>query len=179
MESTLQETSDQSWRACFEQLAPKLVLYARQWVGSLADAEDVVQNAFVRFWRHQPRAGPEHYPLLFAAVRSCAVDLLRSHERRARREADERVEVLREDAPCFDTATAEEHEHAQSIQSALERLPQAQREVVVLKIWGELTFAQIAQSLDESINTIASRYRYALEALRRHIKPYNHEYERV
>ena len=175
MESTLQQATDQSWRACFEQLAPKLVLYARQWVISLSDAEDVVQNAFVRFWRHQPQAGPEHYPLLFAAVRSCAVDLLRSQERRNRREADERVEVLREDAPCFDAVTAEGHEHAEAIQAALERLPQPQREVVVLKIWGELTFAQIAQSMDESINTIASRYRYALEALRRHIKPNDQE----
>ena len=53
----------------------------------------------------------------------------------------------------------------------------AQREVIVLKIWGDLTFAQIAQTLGESINTVASRYRYALEALRKHIKP--HEYERV
>ena len=76
-------------------------------------------------------------------------------------------------------AGPEQREHCEAIEAAIERLPQAQREVVVLKIWGDLTFAQIAQSLDESINTIASRYRYALEALRRQIKPHDHEYERV
>jgi len=178
MDSTLHQATDQSWRACFEQLAPKLLLYARQWVSSAADAEDVVQNAFVRFWRHQPQAGAEHYPLLFAAVRSSALDFLRSHDRRLRRENDDRVDVVREDVPCFD-CSIDQREHAEAIETALEQLPEAQREVVVLKIWGELTFAQIAQSLDESINTIASRYRYALEALRRHMKPHEHEYERV
>lgn len=167
---------DAHWRTCYEQLAPKLVLFARQWVTSMADAEDVVQDAFVRFWRHQPQAGEEHYPLLYAAVRTSALDFLRSHERRVKREADDRVEVTRDDTPVFDT-TIDQREHAEAVQAALDQLPQAQREVVVLKVWGELTFAQIAQALGESINTIASRYRYALEAMRRHIKP--HEYERV
>lgn len=173
MDST---SSDANWRQCYQQLAPKLLLFARQWVASAADAEDVVQNGFVRFWRHQPSAQPEHYPLLYAAVRSSALDFLRSAERRARREKDDRVEVVREDLPVFDTAI-DQREHADSVQAALGLLPQAQREVLVLKIWGELTFAQIAQTLGESINTIASRYRYAIEAMRRQIKPY--EYERV
>jgi RNA polymerase sigma-70 factor (ECF subfamily) len=135
MESSLHEAR---WRDCYLQLAPKLLLYARQWVGSMADAEDVVQSAFVRFWRHQPDAGSEHHPLLYAAVRSSALDLLRAHDRRTRREADDRVGVVRGD---------------------------------------ELTCAQIAEAVDESINTIASRYRYGLEALRRHLEPT--DYERV
>ena len=38
--------------------------------------------------------------------------------------------------------------------------------MLTLKIWGDLTFAQIAARLEISPNTAASRYRYALEALR-------------
>ena len=170
------DPNDAHWRTCYEQLAPKLLLFARQWLPSAADAEDAVQNGFVRFWKHQPLAGPEHYPLLYAAVRTSALDLIRSHERRTRRENDDRVEVARGDEPIFDIAI-EQREHAEAVQAALNQLPQPQREVVVLKVWGELTFAQIAQALGESINTIASRYRYALDAMRRHIKP--NEYERV
>ncbi|MGY8716457.1 MAG: RNA polymerase sigma factor, partial [Verrucomicrobiia bacterium] len=50
-------------------------------------------------------------------------------------------------------------------------LPSEQREVVVLKVWGGLTFAQIAEQLDLSANTAASRYRYALTKLREALNP--------
>src|SRR2546430_10172404 len=43
--------TDENWKTCFCQLAPGLVLFARQWARSPADAEDIVQEAFVRFWR--------------------------------------------------------------------------------------------------------------------------------
>ena len=47
------------------------------------------------------------------------------------------------------------------------QLPEEQREVLVLKIWSDFTFAEIAEQLAISPNTAASRYRYALTALRR------------
>jgi RNA polymerase sigma-70 factor (ECF subfamily) len=165
---------DIAWRTCYRELAPKLLLFARQWCAEAADAEDVVQVAFVKFWRRQPGAGREHWPLLYAAVRSTALDHLRGHERRARREADPAVEVLREDASFFD-GTVEQREDAALVEDALRELPGEQREVVVLRIWGGLTFAEIAATLGESINTVAARHRYALETLRRHLKPYAHE----
>ena len=164
---------EEPWRTCYAQLAPKLLLFARQWVPSVADAEDVVQTAFVKFWRHQPTAGPEHYPLLYSAVRSTALDLLRADSRRGRRE---QVVAIHPEAPFFDLAI-EHRENSELIHTALQNLPESQREVLVLRIWGELTFAEIATALGGSINTVASRYRYALDALRRILKP--HEYERA
>jgi RNA polymerase sigma-70 factor (ECF subfamily) len=165
---------DEPWRACYRELAPKLILFARQWVPSVADAEDVVQCAFIKFWRRQPDAQPEHYPLLYSAVRSTALDLLRGDHRRARREADPAVEILRDDQPFFD-AGIEQRETAAVVEQAMRRLPPEQREVLALRIWGELTFAEIATTLGESINTVASRHRYALDALRRVLKTYEPE----
>src|SRR5260370_25995216 len=86
------QPSTQAWRDCYRQLAPKLLLFARQWIASTADAEDVVQTAFVRFWQKQPEAAAEHYPLLFAAVRSAALDHLRASVRRSRREMEYHAE---------------------------------------------------------------------------------------
>lgn len=166
-------TAEKPWRTCYAQLAPKLLLFARQWVRSVADAEDVVQTAFVKFWRHQPDAGPEHYPLLYSAVRTSALDLIRTDSRRGRRE---QVIATDPDELFFD-ATIELHESADLINSALQHLAESQREVLVLRIWGELSFAEIATTLGDSINTVASRYRYALDALRRILKP--HEYQRA
>ncbi len=167
-------SADQNWESCYQQLAPKLVLFARQYVATVADAEDIVQNAFVRFWRKQPNAQPEHYPLLYTAVRTTALDLLRKDARRARREAD--PECFYTEATFF-RHEIEQREEAADLSDALQRLPEAQREVLVLRIWGDLTFAQIAGTLGDSINTVASRYRYAIEALRRILKP--QEYERI
>jgi len=164
----------QPWEACYRELAPKLLLFARQWLTSPADAEDVVQTAFIKFWQRRPDAHPEHYPLLYAAVRTSALDFRRSGERRLRREANPAVEVLREDSTFFDQAV-EQREDAVLLEAALRELPQEQREVVVLRIWGGLTFAEIATALDQSINTVTSRHRYALEALRRELKSYSHE----
>ena len=167
---------DESWRTCYRQLAPKLLLFARQWVSTPADAEDVVQSAFIKFWRHQPDARPEHYPLLYATVRTTALDLLRGTDRRLRRENNPDAEIRREDDPFFDS-TVEQRDTAAHIETALRRLPPEQREVLVLRIWSGLTFAEIATTLEETINTVSSRYRYALQALRRHMNP--QEYERV
>ena len=48
----------------------------------------------------------------------------------------------------------------------VDRLPPEQKEVLTLKIWGELTFDEIGRTLDLSLNTVASRYRYALRKLK-------------
>jgi len=52
----------------------------------------------------------------------------------------------------------------------LAQLPPAQREVIVLKVYRDKTFQQIATTLDLSLNTVASRYRYGMEKLRALLK---------
>jgi RNA polymerase sigma-70 factor (ECF subfamily) len=70
------------------------------------------------------------------------------------------------DAGMLFETPLEGDERRAAIEEALQRLPRDQREVLVLKIWGELTFEQIGMTLELSPNTAASRYRYALAALR-------------
>src|SRR5947207_3534630 len=73
------------WAVWLDRHGAALVLLARQWVASRADAEDVVQEAFVRFWRSRERAtDPAAY--LYACVKHCALDWQRSHMRQSRRE---------------------------------------------------------------------------------------------
>ncbi len=62
--------------------------------------------------------------------------------------------------------TIEQDERQKSILAVVERLPPEQKEVLTLKIWGELTFDEIGRTLDLSLNTVASRYRYALQKLK-------------
>jgi RNA polymerase sigma-70 factor (ECF subfamily) len=69
------------WKVCFTSAAPGLLLFARQWVRSRADAEDIVQEAFVRFWRRNHKI--DNRALLYATVRSIALDFIRRDSRRA------------------------------------------------------------------------------------------------
>ena len=76
----------EDWKVCFSEYGPGLLLFARQWVRSPVDAEDIVQEAFVKFWRRNHRI--DNRALLYATVRSIALDLIRRDSRRARREAN-------------------------------------------------------------------------------------------
>jgi RNA polymerase sigma-70 factor (ECF subfamily) len=155
-------SQDESWRHWFQQNGPRLLLCARLWTRSQADAEDVVQ-------RH---LGGDPGALVLTSIRRAAIDLGRRETRRVRREQVAGGEG--DDAgPWFEMAV-DGAERQETIAAAVRRLPLEQREVLALKIWGEFTFAQIAEQLDLSPNTVASRYRYALVALRRDLTPLCH-----
>src|SRR5256885_4544341 len=156
---------NENWKGCFSQCAPGLLLFARQWVRSRADAEDIVQEAFVRFWRRNHAIN--NRALLYATVRSIALDLIRRDSRRARREAEAGSESEQVVEPQFELADEAQF----ALAAALDRLPHDQREVLVMKIWNDLTFAEIATTLNISQNTAASRYRYALVTLKKMFLP--------
>ena len=138
-----------------------LVLYARQWVGCHADAEDVVHDAFLRFWRRRQRVrDPLAY--LYRCVRNAAVDW----GRRQRRESGRRATISGEpmlEPRCQRTDAAGRHA---ALEDGLRQLPDEQREVLVLKHWSGLTFEAIGRALQIPPRTAQSRYRYALEKLR-------------
>lgn len=147
-----------------------MLLCARQWTRSLADAEDVVQDAFVRFWRHQRHLPGDPQALLVTSVRRSALDLARREARRLARE--ERADGGRETPDAWlAPLPGDDDERRREIEAALRHLPAEQREVLILKVWQELTFEQIGATLNLSPHTAASRYRYALANLRKELKP--------
>ncbi len=158
-----------TWQHWFQSHGPKLLLCARQWTRSAADAEDIVQDAFVRFWRHQRHLPGDPMALLVTSIRRAALDRARGEDRRTRRED---FSLVGAGEPTADFVSAlEADDRRLALEDALGRLPAEQREVLVLKIWAELTFDQIGGELGLSPNTAASRYRYALAALRRELTP--------
>jgi RNA polymerase sigma-70 factor (ECF subfamily) len=169
---TTTQPREQSWRECYRAHAPKLLLYARQWLPCRADAEDAVQSGFVKFWRHKPVPLEPDIPLLYTAVRSAALDLIKRNQRRQIREDVVAVET---GDVWWDADSLEERDRAEKLQAALDRLEPQQREVVVLRMWADLTFADIARTTGESINTITSRYRYALANLKKLMPEESHE----
>lgn len=151
--------SDQ-WTAWLDQHLATLILLARQWVPGRADAEDVVQEAFIRFWRSRERVSdPAAY--FYSCVKHVALDWQRNRSRQSRREEA----TARSEAATVFAAPLEQDERRLTIEAAVRNLPEAQREVLVMRIWGALSFPQIAEILKISDNSAKSRYRYALDKL--------------
>jgi RNA polymerase sigma-70 factor (ECF subfamily) len=144
-------------------------MIARQWIRSEADADDVLQEAFIRFWKHQRHLPGDPNALVVTSIRRAALDLIRSSDRRTVRE-----KAVAADADTVGWFEPESDPRLNALAESLGRLPEGQREVVVLKTWGELTFDQIGEQLAISPNTAASRWRYAMEALRRLISARSH-----
>lgn len=160
----MDETPQQAdWRRWLEEHAPKFLLFARQQARSEADAQDLVQEAVVEASQRQNDGRPPPPALVFATVRRRAIDLARREDRRTGRE----LAAMASASECWFDTSVEERELSQLIQSAMSRLPDMYREVITLKVWGELTFAEIADTVGIPANTAASRYRYGLEELRR------------
>lgn len=166
------ESDGSGWRRWYREHAARLLVYVRQWLPERADAEDAVQAGFVKFWKNRPHASDADTPLLYSAVRCAALDLLKRNARRTRREERAALEV---DGVWWDADTLARRECAGEVRRAIERLPEAQREVIMLRVWAELGFAEIAAVLGGNINTISARYRYALANLKRIITEQRHE----
>jgi RNA polymerase sigma-70 factor (ECF subfamily) len=138
---------------------PALILYARQWC---AVPEDVVQEAFLKLVaaRQPPR---DVAAWLYRVVRHAAIDAGRSARRRQRRES-----VAAAQARWFREAEVDGLD-AESAVSALQRLPLEEREVIVARLWGGLSFEQIAELAGCSASTAFRRFGAGITTLRREL----------
>jgi RNA polymerase sigma-70 factor (ECF subfamily) len=144
----------------FDLTAPRLLRYAQTLTRSRDDAEDAVQAAIVRVARNPRSLAVVQLPwaYLLKIVRNETLRLMARRKPSVELGEGHAVSPPAE-LPIFFL------EQQIEVQTALKRLPAEQAEVVVLKIWEELTFQEIATVTGESANTVASRYRYALTKL--------------
>ena len=142
----------------FEELAPRLVLYARYWLDAHA-AQDAVQDVFIQLMGQSNE--PDNIKAwLFRAVRNRAISRLRSRIRRRKRE----IKVARAE-PLFNHRP-DDLMDAREIAQMLEKLGPQEQEIIVLRIWGELTLQQIAEIVGLSVPTVFRRYKNGLKEIR-------------
>ena len=146
-----------SW---FDAYAGRMVLYARQWLAAQW-AEDVVQDVFIRLMA-QGREPDNVKSWLFAAVRNAAISAFRSESSRRTRER----KVASESQDWFESQPADLLDAA-AAESALTKLPAREREVIVLRIWGQLTLAEISQIVEMPLSSVHDCYRSGIAMLRK------------
>ena len=135
-----------------------------------ADTRDILQELFLKLAKkpelldgvREPRA------FLIRLAHNQAIDLIRRHRTRQKNYEELAVETTEIFSCLPDT---DEETFRQALEKALGELPAEQRVVIHLKLWEEMTFESIAEILEISLNTAASRYRYGIDKLRGALRP--------
>lgn len=133
-----------------------LVLYARQWCSS---PDDVVQEALIDL-AQQPCEPRDPVGWLFKAVRYKAINQTRADQRRSRHhnQAAEQRDAWFDSDPSVSMQTDE-------LECMLRELEPLAREIIVARIWGEMSFEQIAELVDRPLSTVHRRYQQSLKLL--------------
>lgn len=147
----------------YEEYSASLFYYAMSLLKKESDAEEVLQNLFLGLVRQKTylRQIQQLKGYLFAGVRKEAFKLLRSQNRYTQKL--EELTQLSGLVPQENSSYGEEE--ANQLEQILQEIPEEQREVVVLKHFSQLTFQEIANVLEISQDTAASRYRYGLQKI--------------
>ena len=145
---------------CHSQFGPLLLAYARRYVGP-DDADDVVQTAMIEAWRARHRYDPDR-PLqawLLTIVKRRAIDRLRTQKTVVD------LDAVRELSGDDGRETAERFAWAFDVRRALDQLPPAQREALVLAYFGGLSQTEIATRIDAPLGTVKTRTARGLKRL--------------
>lgn len=187
MEAKSNEDLLAAWRGgdagSFEELVNRhqaaLLRHARSLLGDWRGSEDVVQEAFLRLAQSPPEL-PESVATgaideseralrawLHTVTRNLCMDALRSEKRRKRREE----EVASREASSGGLCRVEENDTRAAVEKGLERLSKEQREVLVLRLFGEQSYKEIASITGKKIGTVGWLISVGLKALAGELEP--------
>ena len=144
----------------FERYAAALEFYAGQRTQAAADC---VQEAFLEFAR-LPELPPDPAAWLFHVVRNRSLNAARAAQRRTNHEqaAAAHSTTWRRVASPVETV---------ALLDLLQSLDDARREIVILRIWGQLTWEEIATVTQSSRSSVQRNYVHALEQLKQQMEP--------
>jgi RNA polymerase sigma-70 factor (ECF subfamily) len=154
----------------YDDHAPALFAFLLNLLRNEADTFDVMQELFAKLGRRPAllEGVRDERGFLLRLAHNAAVDLIRRQDARERNYDG----LAREQISLFaKSPDADEQVFREKLAEALGELPPDQRAVVHLKLWENLTFADIAETLKIPPNTAASRYRYGLDKLRERLRP--------
>ncbi len=167
-----------AWRQIVEAYSPRVFGLIRAQCGNVDLAEEITQSTFctlaTRIGNYTELGRFE--PWLFRI----AMNRLRDEMRRRRRHANptEPETLVALAGPSGDEPSGQDADEVGALQSALERLSEADRRVIHLRHFAELSFARIAEVLGEPLGTVLARQHRALKKLRQHLEGDGFEQEK-
>ncbi|MFH1416883.1 MAG: RNA polymerase sigma factor [Planctomycetota bacterium] len=159
-------TRGSRWADFLDENHPRLTAYALALTGNMDDARDLIQDVLVRLVE-QARTVRDEVPFVMRCLRNLAIDRRRAARTRPTHTGVDDLAACGA-AAFIDTNLTDPARRASAdrVKQALECLPSDRREVIVLKIYANLTFRDIATILDRPIGTVTSTYARGLDELR-------------
>ena len=146
----------------YEAHGTELMLYARQWSPD-QQAEDIVQDAFIKLLK-QRRCPVNVRAWLFRVVRNASISIMRRFQQRRNAE-----QLLHRQVMWFESGP-ENLIDARRAQEILQTLPSHLCEIVLLRIWGQMSLKEISLVMNKSIPWIHYEYKTALEMIRKKLE---------
>lgn len=142
---------------------PRMLQYACYRLGNIADAEDAVQDTLAKLHQRMQennRAVQNPTAYLYRSLANHCTSHQREISRRHLVPLDRLTDLADDERENFE-------QEYQRISRLLSNIPDEQAEVIRLRYYGDKTFSEIAQILDEPVSTVKSRFVYALDKIRR------------
>jgi len=164
---------DQALNQLIERYFRQIFLFAKTYVKSDQEAEDVTQEVFVKLWKNVKKYNPEKKfkTWLFQITKNTCIDFLRKRKDMLPAESLEEEQMLATLESITDKSPLPEElldaeGFSRELEKTLNTLPKIQSQTVTLHLQQDLNFQEIAEVLNEPLNTVKSRYRRALLAIR-------------
>ncbi len=185
--------NEKSLEVLIKQYLKPIYSFVYRYVGNFQDAEDITQEVFVKVWRNLKKPALSHSVLsswskylskgfdpkkgrfktwIFSIAKNASIDWLRKKKTvpfssfENEEGKNKLIETLADPAP-LPSELLERADIAQILTSAMEKLSPKYRMVLFLRCNDHFTFREIAEVLEESIDTIKSRYRRAIIILKK------------
>lgn len=151
---------------------PGLVMYAAQFTANIDDAEEIVQNFFVRFWEKHKQLVPydslKNY--FFSSVKNGSLDFLK-HQKIEKKYINEMIELSKHHL-AYDTDLFVSSELQEKLKQGINLLPEKCREIFIMSRIRGLKNEEIASELNISKRTVETQISKALKVLRVELKDY-------
>jgi RNA polymerase sigma-70 factor (ECF subfamily) len=158
-------------RAALDEHERPLVRYAQRLTGDLERARDIVQDTFLKLCRRGADELDGHLAeWLYTVCRNKALDVLRK-ERRMKTLPEETIAVAEKDSAPDETA--ERRDTFERVLELVGRLPENQREVILLKFQRELSYREIAEVTGHSVSNVGFLIHQGVKTLRHRMKTHH------
>ena len=164
------ETPNAVIRELYSHYAKALHGYVEQFCPDRASADDIVQETFIRAWRHLPQLSADGRPIrpwLFRVARNLLIDANRAARARPMAVPDQAAGEVGTDSGL------EEILDRQLVSAALAHLSPAHQTVLVETFYRGGTMATVARELGIPHGTARSRLHYALDAMRKELQEHD------